>query len=120
MRGFDYTQAGAYFVTICTQDRECLFGEVVAGEVVLNTYGRVVDTFWHRIPRHFPQVELDAWVVMPNHMHGIIVITGRGDVGRGEASRESPDVERSGWKSEAHFPSEPIPGDASPLQRKHI
>ena len=110
LQGYDYTQAGAYFVTICTQDRECLFGEVVAGEMVLNTYGRVVTTFWQRIPRHFAWVELDEWVVMPNHIHGIIVITGRG-----EASRQSPDAERHGSKGEAHFPLEPIPGDASPL-----
>jgi len=91
LQGYDYAQAGAYFVTICTQDRECLFGEVVDGEMVLNAYGRVVATFWQRIPHHFARVELDEWVVMPNHVHGVIVITdddGGDDVGRGDAFRK--------------------------------
>ncbi len=83
LRGYDYTQAGAYFVTIVTQEREPLFGNVADGEMVLSAYGRVAATMWQRIPRHFPHVELDEWVVMPNHIHGIIVITGvvrgRGD-----------------------------------------
>ena len=83
LRGYDYTQAGAYFVTIVTHCRELLFGNVVDGEMVLNPCGRVTATMWQRIPRHFPHVQLDEWVVMPNHIHGIIVITnlvhGRGD-----------------------------------------
>jgi hypothetical protein len=117
LKEYDYTQAGAYFVTICTQHRECLFGEVVDGEMVLNTYGRVVTTFWQHIPRHFARVELDEWVVMPNHMHGVIVITDNGedDIGsRGEASRESPDAKRRGSDGEMHILSEPTAGDASP------
>lgn len=85
--GYDYTQPGAYFVTICVQDRLHLFGEVVDDRVAFNPYGRVAATLWERIPRHFPHVTLDAWVIMPNHMHGIIVITDD-DAGRrrGEAS----------------------------------
>ena len=83
LRGYDYTQSGAYFVTIVTQGREPLFGDVVDGEMVLSVYGRVAVTMWRRIPRHFPHVELDEWVVMPNHIHGIIaimdVVRGRGD-----------------------------------------
>jgi REP element-mobilizing transposase RayT len=81
LKGYDYTQTGAYFVTVCAQDRVCLFGDVADGDMVLNPFGRVAVTYWQRIPRHFPHVQLDAWVVMPNHVHGIIVITN----GRGEA-----------------------------------
>lgn len=76
LRGYDYTSAGAYFVTICAQGRECLFGEVSGGWMRLGTLGECVASVWQAIPDHFPGVELDARVVMPNHMHGIIVLVG--------------------------------------------
>ena len=66
MKGYDYTQPGVYFVTICTDNRECLFDDPVLR--------RVVETYWRAIPRHATHVALDAWVVMPNHLHGIVVI----------------------------------------------
>ena len=74
LRGYDYTQAGAYFVTIVTQDRAPLFGDVVAGGMQLNDAGRMVEQEWLNLPDRFPSIELDAFVVMPNHVHGIIVI----------------------------------------------
>jgi putative transposase len=74
LRGYDYAQAGVYFVTICAQGRECLFGEIVGGEMLLNEYGRIVAECWDDIAHHFSTVELDATVVMPNHMHGVIVL----------------------------------------------
>mgnify|MGYP005856786213 CR=1 FL=1 len=80
LEGYDYRWPGAYFITICTKRRVCLFGEVVAGEMHLNEVGRTVEGCWLRIPDHFPGVELDAFVVMPNHVHGILVITGSWDV----------------------------------------
>ena len=73
---FDYTQQGAYFVTMCTLNRDCLFGEIVNREMRLNDIGRVAQMMWEEIPTHFPQVETDAYVVMPNHVHGVIVIAG--------------------------------------------
>lgn len=72
--GYDYSRAGAYFVTICAQDRACLFGDIADGVMRLNDAGRVVERCWHEIPIHFPHVELDEFVIMPNHVHGIIVI----------------------------------------------
>lgn len=75
LKDYDYSQAGAYFVTICAQDRAHLFGTVVDGDMRLNDAGRVVEQCWRDIPVHFPQVELDAFVIMPNHVHGIVVIT---------------------------------------------
>ena len=72
--GFDYTQQGAYFVTICTLRGRCLFGEVEDGDVVWNDSGRMVEAHWRAIPEHFRQVRLDAFVVMPNHIHGIILL----------------------------------------------
>jgi len=69
--GYDYSRAGAYFVTICTQARLCLFGDVVDAEMRLNAAGRMVDRQWRDLPHRFPFVELDEYVVMPNHLHGI-------------------------------------------------
>ena len=80
--GYDYAQSGAYFVTICTHPRECLFGEVVDGEMQLNAFGCVVEEEWVQTPIIRPYVQLDTFVIMPNHVHGIIVIT---DDGRGTA-----------------------------------
>jgi putative transposase len=87
LRGYDYTQAGAYFVTIVARNRECLFGEVVGGEMRVNACGEIVVACWDALPMHFPAVELDAFVVMPNHVHGIILIGGEStDYGRGGVS----------------------------------
>jgi len=60
---------------MCAYHRECLFGEVVAGEMRLNHLGRLVNAVWHGLPGHFPNLELDEFVVMPNHFHGILVLT---------------------------------------------
>lgn len=79
--GYDYSQVGAYFVTIDTFQQEYLFGEIVIDEMVLNAWGKIVQKWWDDIPNHFPNVETGAFVIMPNHVHGIIVITaGRGAV----------------------------------------
>ena len=74
LKGFDYTQAGAYFVTVVVQGRAPLFGDVKDGKAHLNDAGRVVQRVWLRLPDRFPGVEMDAFVVMPNHIHGIVVI----------------------------------------------
>jgi REP element-mobilizing transposase RayT len=74
LRDYDYSQAGVYFITLCTQNRKCLFGEISDGQMVLNDAGRVADKCWCDIPVHFPRVELDEWVIMPNHVHGILFI----------------------------------------------
>ena len=72
--GYDYSRSGVYFVTICTKDRECYFGEIVDDKVVLSETGRIAKNFWLEIPDRFENVILDAWVIMPNHVHGILVI----------------------------------------------
>lgn len=75
LRGYDYSQPGAYFVTICTHRRACLLGNVVGTEVRLDAVGQIVQVAWQDLPNRFPGVLLDASVIMPNHIHGIIVIT---------------------------------------------
>lgn len=75
LRQYDYTQAGAYFITLCTQGRECLFGEIVGDQMVLNDIGQIVATEWERTREIRTEVELDAWVIMPNHLHVVVVIS---------------------------------------------
>lgn len=74
LAGYDYGQPGFYFVTICTELRAYYFGRVVDGEMVLSTIGQIAMDCWSKIPEHFPHVMLDEFVIMPNHVHGIIVI----------------------------------------------
>ncbi len=76
MGGYDYSQAGCYFVTICAQDRQCLFGEIIDDKMVLNEAGRRVVNWWRETENKFPHVELDEYVLMPNHLHGIVIIHG--------------------------------------------
>ena len=74
LRDYDYSQAGAYAVTICTQGGAFLFGHVSDGTMHLSAAGRVVERVWNRLPEHYPHVELDTFVVMPDHVHGVIVL----------------------------------------------
>jgi len=73
-RNWDYTNPGAYFVTICTKNREHFFGTCANERMCLNNIGALAWQFWHEIPEHFPHVHLDQFVIMPNHVHGIIII----------------------------------------------
>ncbi len=78
LRGFDYSREGAYFVTICTRNRECQFGEVVDGRMRLGEAGQVIQAVWDRLSERFPTIESDAFIVIPNHVHGILVLVGEG------------------------------------------
>ncbi len=71
---YDYSQPSAYFVTICTRKRECLLGEIFDGKIVLNESGLIVHRVWNGLPVRFPHTTIDSFVVMPNHIHGIMVI----------------------------------------------
>jgi REP element-mobilizing transposase RayT len=75
LAGYDYSQAGAYFITICTRDRIALFGEIIETDVRLNPNGIIVTATWEELPSHYPDIDLDAFIVMPNHIHGIVVLT---------------------------------------------
>ncbi|QYO62080.1 transposase [Leptolyngbya sp. 7M] len=87
LKGCDYTTAGAYFITLCTHQRECLFATIEDGQVQLSLFGQVVQSCWLRLPQHFRSVELDAFVVMPNHVHGIIWLGGMDCRGEAFVSR---------------------------------
>jgi REP element-mobilizing transposase RayT len=74
LKGYDYLRAGVYFVTICVQHHECLFGKIADGEMVLNELGKIAHDEWLRTSKLRQNVELDEFVIMPNHVHGIICI----------------------------------------------
>ena len=74
LSGYDYSQPGDYFVTMNTKDRERLFGTIEDGHMLLNDFGEIVAACWRDLPNHYPYIKIDEFVVMPDHVHGIIVI----------------------------------------------
>jgi hypothetical protein len=76
LKGYDYAAEGLYFITLCTAQRQCLFGAIVDGQMQLNPVGQIVAHEWMKTPQIRPNFDLDAWVVMPNHIHGIVIIFG--------------------------------------------
>jgi hypothetical protein len=80
LSNFNYASAGAYFITICAHERALLFGTTQVGQFVPNAIGTIVANCWNSIPMHFPTSVLDSFVVMPNHVHGIVLISGRANL----------------------------------------
>lgn len=76
LKGYDYSQAGAYFITVCCQDKECRFGKIENDKMVLNEFGTIAYNEWNKLPERFSNFELDVFQIMPNHMHGIMVLVG--------------------------------------------
>jgi len=105
LKGYDYTQAGAYFVTLCVQGRECLLGAVTAGEMILNELGQIVREEWERSSEIRREIELDEFVVMPNHMHGIVWII------------EPDNVRAHGGAPQPGSPAPIVRADGRPPQR---
>ena len=77
LNGFDYSEPGEYFITICARDRACIFGEAVGGRILLSDVGHAVAACWREIPVHFPDSRLGIFIVMPNHFHGIVEIVAK-------------------------------------------
>lgn len=75
LKGYNYSRAGLYFITICCQDRACLFGDVINGKMVLNDAGKMVENEWLKLTERFKQIVLHEYIVMPNHFHAILEIT---------------------------------------------
>lgn len=91
LKEYNYSEPGAYFVTLCAFQRECLFGDTVDSEMLINPFGEIVRDCWQRIPNHFPNVDMDEFIVMPNHFHAILWITQ--SVGAKQVSPASPAFE---------------------------
>lgn len=80
MQGWDYSQAGLYFVTICVFKKKSIFGDIVSGKMIFNDAGKIANDCWLEIPIHFPNVVLHEHIIMPNHVHGIIELHNNGDI----------------------------------------
>ena len=80
LKNWDYGSSGYYFVTICVKNGECVFGNVDDNKMILSEIGKIAEKFWLEIPAHFPFVKLDEFIIMPNHIHGIIIIDNHRDV----------------------------------------
>jgi REP element-mobilizing transposase RayT len=102
LQAYDYSQAGAYFVTICGQDRVCLFGDIDSGEMILNESGRLVRDEWLKTFEIRTEIQSGEFVVMPNHFHGILIIDA--DICRGTA-RRAPTAERFGRPISGSLPT---------------
>src|SRR4051812_28029841 len=74
LKNYDYRSPGYYYVTFCSHDRACIFGDIDQAEMLLSSGGRIVSDVWNSLPQHFLNVSLDQMQVMPNHVHAIIVI----------------------------------------------
>jgi putative transposase len=84
LSGYDYRQQGVYFVTLCTQEKLCLFGQIIDSTMRLNQYGKIAESVWQEIPLHYPDINNGIFIVMPNHVHGIINILKSGRAGFGK------------------------------------
>ena len=84
LKGYDYASAGLYFVTICSHEKRCVFGRIVESQAVLSPIGLIIRECWVSIPSHFPKVRLHSFVIMPNHLHGIVEICAK--LGRSSAA----------------------------------
>jgi putative transposase len=100
LKEYDYSQPGEYFVTICTYNHECTLGEIINGEMRLNEIGKIVEEEWLRTAIIRPDIQLDLYVIMPNHIHGIIVL----NECRGTLQR-APTVERFGKPTSNSIPT---------------
>ena len=90
LHGFDYARPGAYSITVCVEDRRCVFGRVVANQIQMNDQGRMIEAFWHKLPVRLTALETDAFVVMPNHVHGIVHLGRGGNMGPSPGGHMGP------------------------------
>jgi putative transposase len=74
LKGYDYSSPGEYFVTICTQGLECVFGEITGDEIQFNEYGSIAKRNWEKLSQQYSHLQLDEFIIMPNHVHGIIIL----------------------------------------------
>ena len=114
LEGYDYTQVGAYFVTICTQNRECLLGRISNGQMRINDAGRMVEQAWARLPLRFPFVTLDESVLMPNHFHGTVALVGAPLVGAQGMDTPAGTPDRAGAPTRAGTRPAPTSSSSEP------
>ena len=121
LKGYDYSNAGLYFITICCKDRVCRFGDVVNGEMVLNEFGQIAHDGWIKLVERFSNFELDVFQIMPNHMHGIIVLKNipvvsgfTPDPNKEDPNKEDPNKE----DPSAEYPNKPEKNTIDQIEKK--
>ncbi len=114
LNSWDYTTAAAYFITICTCKRLHCFGEIENGKLIYTPVGAIADVLWYEIKNHFPNVELDKFVVMPNHIHGILILLNGGNSNNTDAADRRDVVETLHATSLPSPPTTSIPSPQSP------
>ena len=117
LKGYDYSQEGLYFITLCTQNRACLFGKIENGKMILNDAGQIANECWLNISNHFPNVMLHEFIIMPNHVHGIIQLVGANNYSPEKISSEfsSPEnISQELNSSELNSPANNSPKINSP------
>jgi REP element-mobilizing transposase RayT len=115
LRGYDYTTEGIYFVTICSLNREPMFGSIKNDKMLLSEIGGVIEDTWCDIPNHHPNVSLDHYVIMPNHLHGLIVLSGPESIGQDATS--SRDRARLGRAATTEAFGRPVAGSLPTVVR---
>ena len=116
LKEYDYTQAGGYFITIVTFQREHLFGEIQNDEMQLSKFGLVAKQQWEKLPKRFSNIELGAFVIMPNHAHGVIQIL---DLGRGTAEGVTDIVDESPRRAPTEQFQQPVKGSIPTIIRSY-
>lgn len=114
LQHWDYRWAAAYFITICTQDREHFFGEIRNGKMILSGAGILADVFWHEIKHHAINIELGEFVVMPNHVHGILILNGSPNGGDNEKTNENDNADDDATVETRHALSLQSPPKSNP------
>ena len=119
LKGYDYTQAGAYFITICSYQREHTFGEIMNGEMKLSKFGLVAKQQWEKLPKRFPNIELGAFVIMPNHEHGVIQTIEREVDSRGTADKLNDHNDESSRRAPTERFQKPVPNTIPTIVRSY-
>ncbi len=114
LQGYDYAQAGAYFITVCTQNRHHLFGKIIDGKMALNDVGGIVADEWMKTAEIRNNIKLDEWVIMPNHFHGILIIESRST---GTARRAPTDARRPPTRTPTEQFGKPVSGSLPTIIR---
>jgi REP element-mobilizing transposase RayT len=123
LKGWDYARDGYYFITVCIKNRVCLLGDVVDGTMKLNEYGKIVKDCWFDLPNHYSNIKLDAFCIMPNHIHGIIIINnGNVDTGFKPVSTPVPKpsgIVDTGFKPVSTTTPHTAPHTTPPPKKRH-
>lgn len=96
LQDYDYSSLNAYFITICTKDRECFFGEIINEKLQETTQAKICQNVWNELPNYFSNCFLDSFIIMPDHVHGIIVLTESDLTNKNKINRDATKFERGG------------------------